>query len=77
MENSRFVSLRWRLILPVCVLVLVMATTGAYLWARQAEGDVSAAPSGLLLQSRRALEQQARTLFEGQQRAAANLSALG
>lgn len=77
MENSRFVSLRWRLILPVCVLVLVMATTGAYLWARQAEGDVSAAPSGLLLQSRRALEQQARTLFEGQQRAAQTIAALG
>lgn len=70
MNEPRFISLRWRVILPLYVIILVIATTGAYLLARQADGAASISPTNILQQSRRAINQQAGTLYESQRRTA-------
>src|SRR5690606_36567243 len=70
MNEPRFISLRWRVILPLYVIMLVIATTGAYLLARQADGAASISPTNILQQSRRSINQQAGTLYESQRRSA-------
>ncbi|MBZ0299506.1 MAG: PAS domain-containing protein [Anaerolineae bacterium] len=64
MNRPRFISLRWRVLLPIYALVLVIAVTGTYLLARETDGAGDISTTNILQQSRRALDQQAGTLYE-------------
>jgi signal transduction histidine kinase len=74
MEKPRFLSLRWRIFLPLYVIILVIVATGAYLLARETGASPSAA--NILQQSRRAIDQQAIVLYENQQHTVQNLAAM-
>jgi PAS domain S-box-containing protein len=74
MNQPRFLSLRWRLFLPVYVITLVIVSTGAYLLARETGSGPSAA--NILQQSRRAIEQQAGLLYENQRHSAQSLAVM-
>ena len=70
MKKPHFLSLRWRLVLPLCALILVIVTTGAYLMARQDANVTDMSAVNILDQSRRSIDQQASVLYENQYRAA-------
>ncbi len=74
MNTSSFLSVRWRVLLPVYALVLVIVTTGAYLLAQTVDAADSTPAANILLQSRRAIDQQAAALFDNQQQVARSIA---
>lgn len=76
MDTSHFISARWRIVLPIYMLVLVVATTGAYLLAQTADDAGTVSAANLLHQSRRAFDHQAATLYEDQQQTAQSISVI-
>lgn len=59
----RFVSLRWRLLSPLFVGVLLVAMAGAYLVARNLSGGWEVSQINVLLQSSRAVSDRSTTLY--------------
>lgn len=70
MERQRFISLRWRFIVPLYVMILLIVAPGAYLVATNAGAESSIAPANIAAQSRRTIIQQSATIYETQRRAA-------
>lgn len=62
-KRPRFISLRWRFILPFFAVVLVFAMVGAYVLASGGEG-MAIPQQNLLLQSSHATSEQATMLYE-------------
>ncbi|MFW5771993.1 MAG: ATP-binding protein [Phototrophicaceae bacterium] len=60
----RFVSLRWRLLSPLFVGVLVVAMAGAYLVARNLSGGWEVSQTNVLLQSSRAVGERSAALYD-------------
>ncbi|NWG17100.1 MAG: PAS domain-containing protein [Chloroflexi bacterium] len=62
----RFVSLHWRLILPLFAVVLAAAMSGAYLLARHLGGEMQISQESLLRQASRTISERAAALYESQ-----------
>lgn len=60
----RFVSLQWRLILPLFAVILVAAMSGAYLLAKHLGGEMYISQENLLRQGSRAIDERAAALYE-------------
>ncbi|MBI5670470.1 MAG: PAS domain-containing protein [Chloroflexi bacterium] len=73
-REPRFVSLQWRFILPLFVVILVVAMGGAYLLANNVGGNMQLSQENLLLQSSRTISERAAALYQ-QQRQEAQLVA--
>ena len=71
-KNPRFVSLRWRFGLFTIILLLVTGAT--YLFAQNT--TVTPATENILRQSERTINQQAKTLFDGQAQTAESIAQL-
>ncbi len=54
-KQPRFVSMRWRLIMPVFVIVLIVASVGAYVLTDNVSSGLDISQENLLLQSSRAI----------------------
>ena len=65
-HQSRFVSLRWRLILPTFVIVLVLAMVSAYIVARSLPSSADMSRVNVLLNNGRAIAERASTLNQQQ-----------
>jgi|GEM_PF-332698 len=52
-KAQRFISLRWRLTVPIALIVMVVAMIGAYVIARNLSGGFAISETNLLLQSTR------------------------
>ncbi|MCB9453360.1 MAG: HAMP domain-containing protein [Anaerolineaceae bacterium] len=63
-KQPRFISLRWRFILPFFTVVLVFAMVGAYALARGSGGSMAIPQQNLLLQSSRATSERTAALYE-------------
>ena len=77
METQRFVSLRWRFLLPLYIMVLLIVATGAYLVAVNMGSDTSISPTNILSQSRRSMDQQTAALYHNQREAARSVALQG
>lgn len=75
MNEPRMISLRWRVLVPV-VVILVVVTTAAYLMARNIDMVPAASADNLLYQTQSAIRQQADMLHADDQRIARSLSAI-
>ncbi len=62
----RFVSLRWRMTLPIAVILMIAATIGGYLLANSLSANLEIPQINLLLESSRAISQRAAQLYERQ-----------
>lgn len=62
--QTRFVSLRWRLMLPIFVIVLVVAMAGAYALGSSLTANMNGPQTNLLLQNSRAIAARATELYE-------------
>lgn len=66
-RQPRFISLQWRFILPLFIVLLVVAMSGAYLLANNVGGNMQIPQENILLQSSGAISERAAALY-GQQR---------
>lgn len=76
-KAPRFISLRWRLTVPITLIVMIVAMIGAYVLARNLSGGFAISETNLLLQStrsvvERSLERYARLRAEAQRIAFTN-----
>ena len=62
----RFISLRWRFLFPLTLVVLVLAMVGAYALARIQGGGIGEAERNILYESSRAVASRSIELFERQ-----------
>jgi PAS domain S-box-containing protein len=69
-KPPRFVALRWRIVLPLFVVVLAVAMIGAYVLASRIGEGVETAQTNILLQSSRAISERAVELYENQRQEA-------
>jgi two-component system, OmpR family, sensor histidine kinase ResE len=65
-KQARFVSLRWRIVLPLFVAVLIIAMVGAYFLANSLSGDFAVSQTNILMESSRAVSQRIAALYERQ-----------
>lgn len=72
--QSRFVSLRWRLILPTFIFVLVLAMIAAYIVARSLPGGAEMSRVNVLFSTGQTLSERAAILHQQQQSKAAQLA---
>lgn len=63
-QKTRFISLRWRFISPLFVVVLVVAMVGAYFLAQNVAGGLEVSQQNLLLQSSRAVADRSASRYE-------------
>jgi signal transduction histidine kinase len=63
-RQPRFISLRWRFILPFFAVILVFVMVGAYALASNGGSSMAIPQQNLLLQSSRATSERAATLYE-------------
>lgn len=63
-SETRFVSLRWRFLLPLFAAVLVVAMVGAYVLAHGLSGDMAVSQTNILVESSRAMSQRAMDVYE-------------
>lgn len=63
-RRVRFVSLRWRFIFPLAVVVLIVAMVGAYGLARNLTTDFARAEENVLLQSTRAVIERSADIYQ-------------
>jgi signal transduction histidine kinase len=62
----RFVSLRWRMTLPVAVILMIAATIGGYMLANSLSTNLEIPQINLLLESSRGISERAAQLYERQ-----------
>ncbi|MEO8612164.1 MAG: ATP-binding protein [Chloroflexota bacterium] len=62
--KTRFVSLRWRFLLPVFAVILVAAMGGAYYLGSRLSGSMEIPQLNILLESSRAISERASALFD-------------
>ncbi len=62
--KSKFVSLRWRFVLPVFVVVLLLAMGGAYYLGSRMTGQMEIPQLNILLESSRAISERAAALYD-------------
>jgi signal transduction histidine kinase len=62
--TSRFVSLRWRFVLPVFVVVLLVTMSGAYYLGSRMTGQMEIPQLNILLESSRAISERAAELYD-------------
>jgi signal transduction histidine kinase len=62
--RTRFISLRWRFLLPLFLLVLVAAMAGAYFLGDQLAGDMNIPQVNILVEHTRSVVAQATDLYE-------------
>ena len=72
--QTRFVSLRWRLILPTFVIVLVLTMISAYVVARSLPSSSDMSRVSILFNTGRAVSERANILFTQQQANAEQLA---
>ena len=63
-QAPRFISIRWRFITPLFLVVLTVAMTGAYLIARNISGGLEVSQTNVLLQSSRAVADRSGQLYD-------------
>ncbi len=66
-SQPRFVSLRWRLVLPTFVIVLVLAMVSAYIVARSLPSSIEMSRVNVLMTTGRSVSERATALFNSQQ----------
>ena len=66
MKQARFVSLRWRIVLPLFSAVLIIAMVGAYFLANSLSGNIAVSQTNILMESSRAVSQRIAALYERQ-----------
>src|SRR5689334_16842998 len=69
-SQRRFVSLRWRFILPLFLVVMVLSMIGAYVLAGKLSGGMQISQANILLQSSRAISEQASAQYDRQRQEA-------
>ena len=74
--QTRFVSLRWRLILPTFVIVLVLTMISAYIVARSLPSSADMSRVSILFNTGRAVSDRAGALYNQQQGNAQQLAAM-
>ena len=74
--QTRFVSLRWRLILPTFVIVLVLTMISAYVVARSLPSSSDMSRVSILFNTGRAVSERANLLLKQQQANAEQLAAI-
>ena len=62
-HDFRFISLRWRLISPLFLVVLLVAVVGAYVLAQNVSGGLEVSQQNVLLQNVRAVADRTDTLY--------------
>src|SRR5271154_6625506 len=70
----RYLSLRWRLILPTFLVVLVLAMISAYVVARSLPSGADMSRVNILLDSERTISGRANSLYDQQQSEAQQLA---
>jgi PAS domain S-box-containing protein len=70
----RFVSLRWRFLVPLCLVVLLVAMPGAYFIARNLSGGMAVSQDNILLQSSRAVSEHAADAYKRQREEAQRIA---
>jgi two-component system sensor histidine kinase ResE len=65
-KEARFVSLRWRIVLPLFTAVLIIAMAGAYFLANGLSGDIAVSQTNILMESSRSVSQRMAALYERQ-----------
>ncbi len=73
-QNSRFISLRWRFLSPLAIILIIVAMVGAYLMASQLSQGLEEAETAILLQSLQTTAQRAHDLYEQQRSEALRLA---
>lgn len=69
-RSPRFVSLQWRVVLPLFAVVLVVAMCGAYLLAHHLGSEMQIPQEQVLLNSSRAVSERAAALYDRQRQEA-------
>jgi len=65
-KQARFISLRWRIVVPLFAAVLIIAMAGAYFLANSLSGDIAVSQTNILMESSRSVSQRIAALYERQ-----------
>ena len=65
-EQPRFISLRWRLLLPIFIVILIGAMVAAYAIIGNLSGGVAVSQSNILLRNSRAVAERAADFYDRQ-----------
>ncbi len=63
-KNANFISVRWRFITPLFIVVLLVAMIGTYILARNISGGLEVSQTNVLLQSSRSVADRANQLYD-------------
>lgn len=69
-KKTQFLSLRWRFITPLFVVVMIVAVAGAYFLARNLTGGLRPSQENLLLQTSRSIAERTAQLYDYQRQEA-------
>ncbi|MBZ0292717.1 MAG: PAS domain-containing protein [Anaerolineae bacterium] len=76
-QSPRYVSLRWRVLLPLFIVLLLVLMTGAYLIFSRLPADMSSASANLLAQGSRDILRQAQQFVEVERELAQQIATNG